>query len=83
MISLPYRKSIIQQIWEYKQEFTKEHGRPPTIIYLDPDEREDLRKALGIKVWKWPVTISGMQLRKQEDYFPTTYGRNRNINIKN
>lgn len=70
MISIPDRKSIIQQIYEYKLDFINKHGRPPTIIYLDPDEREDLRKALGIVVWKWPVTISGMQLRKQEDYFP-------------
>lgn len=68
MISLPNQKSIIQKIWEYKQKYIKDHGHPPTIIYLNPDEREDLRKALSIIAWKWPVTISGMDMRKEEEY---------------
>lgn len=67
MISLPHPNSILQKIYEYKQKYTKDHGKPPTIIYLDPDERRDLSKAIG-RVLIWPVTISGMELRKQEEY---------------
>ncbi len=68
MIYLPNQKSIILKIIEYKAKYTKEHGQPPNILYLDADEREDLRKACKIEVWKWPVTIEGMELRKEENY---------------
>lgn len=67
MISLPNNKSILQKIFEYKQKYIKEHGKPPTIIYLDPDERQDLSAAIG-RVLMWPVTVAGMNVRKQEDY---------------
>ena len=66
MISLPNNKSILVKIYEYKQEYIKEHGKPPTIIYLDPDERKDLSAAIG-RVLVWPVTVAGMDLRKEED----------------
>jgi len=68
MIYIPNKNSIIQKIFEYKKQYIKDHGKRPTIIYLDPEEREDLRKAVGVAVWIWPVTIAGMKLRKQEDY---------------
>ncbi|MAE50089.1 hypothetical protein CMI48_05065 [Candidatus Pacearchaeota archaeon] len=64
----PTKKSILYKIAEFKIKYTKRHGKHPNVMYLDPDEREDLRKACGIKEWKWPVVISGMQLRKHEEY---------------
>ncbi len=67
MIFLPNNKSILVKIFEYKQKYIKDHGKPPTIIYLDADERKDLSKAIG-RVLVWPVTVAGMDLRKQEEY---------------
>lgn len=67
MSYLLHNKSILQKIYEYKRKYIKEHGKPPTIIYLDPDERKDLSKAIG-RVLIWPVTVAGMDLRKQEEY---------------
>ena len=66
MISLPNNNSILQKIYEHKQKYTREHGHPPTIIYLDADERKDLSKAIG-RVLVWPVTVAEMDLRKTED----------------
>ena len=68
MISIPNLKSILIKIHEYKQKYIKDHGKEPDVIYLDPDEREDLRKACGLDVLVWPVDVAGMKLRKQEDY---------------
>lgn len=72
MIYIPNKKSIVLKIIEYKAKYFKEHGQPPNIIYLDAEELEDLRKALAIEVWKWPVTIDGMDLRKEEDFLIST-----------
>lgn len=68
MISLPNQKSILQKIAEFRIQYIKEHNKVPDVIYLDPDERKDLRKAVGLDKWYWPITISGMKLRKQEEY---------------
>lgn len=67
MISLPNNKSILQKIIEHKLKYIKDHGHPPTIIYLDTDERKDLSKAIG-RVLVWPVTVAEMELRKEEEY---------------
>jgi hypothetical protein len=67
MISLPNNKSILQKIFEYKLKYIKDHGHAPDIIYLDADERKDLSKAID-RVLVWPVTVTGMDLRKQEEY---------------
>lgn len=72
MISIPNPKSIVLKIIEYKAKYIKEHGHPPNLIYLDAGEREDLRKVCNIEEWKWPVTIAGMELRKEEDFIIKT-----------
>lgn len=61
-------RSIIYKIHEFRQKYIKDHGKNPNIIYLDPEEREDLRKACGLKVLNWPVDVAGMQVRKTEEY---------------
>ena len=68
MISLPHNKSILQKIAEYQQKFIKEHGKAPDVIYLDPDERADLKIALKIiGPWQHPVTINNMVMKNEED----------------
>lgn len=67
MISLPNQKSILQKIAEYQKQYIREHGRKPDVIYLDPDERADLKIALKIVVWKHPVKINGMIMKHEED----------------
>lgn len=73
MIYIPNKKSIIPKIIEYKEKYIKDNGYAPNVIYLNVDEREDLRKACKIKgAWKWPVTIAGMKLMKEEDFLINT-----------
>ncbi len=67
MICIPNEKSIIQKIVEYRHDYIREHGKPPTVIWLDPDEREDLRRACQVLVWQYPVMIMGMTMKHQED----------------
>ncbi len=67
MISIPNKKSIIQKIVEYHSKYIQDHGKPPTVLWLDPDEREDLRRALKVIVWQYPVTIMGMTMKHEED----------------
>ena len=68
MIINPNRKSLLQKIAEYKRDYIKEHGKPPNVIYLDPDERADLKKELKIiGPWQHPVKLSGMVMKNEED----------------
>ncbi|MAE81439.1 MAG: hypothetical protein CMB80_01795 [Flammeovirgaceae bacterium] len=68
MIFNPRKKSLCQKIAEYKRDYTKEHGKPPNVIWLDPDERKDLKEELKIiGPWQHPVRINGMLMKNEED----------------
>ena len=71
MIINPNRKSLLQKIAEYKRDYIKEHGKAPNVIYLDPDERADLKKELKIiGDWQHPVRLNGMTMLNEEDIVP-------------
>jgi|TARA_R100001530_G_scaffold2021_1_gene3446 hypothetical protein len=67
MILIPNQKSILQKIAEYKRDYEKEHGKKPDVIWLDPDEREEVKNALKIIAWKHPVHLNGMLMKNEED----------------
>jgi len=64
---MPDNKSILQKIIEFKIKYYKDHGVKPNVIYLDPDERQDLKIACKIVEWDHPVHIFEMLMKNAED----------------
>jgi hypothetical protein len=67
MIYTPNNKSILQKILEFREKYYKDHGVEPNVIYLDPDERKDLKLACKIVEFEYPVHIFGMLMKNAED----------------